>query len=111
MSAFRPTTRILNFSRNVFRSPAFRQTPQRRLQSTAANANVPPQSGFAKFLNSPVGPKTVHFWYVLLQCPAAHVCRPKKKEVKAAMSRAIVLDAESSTQTTWADYSPTGLLS
>ncbi|KAL0260521.1 hypothetical protein SLS55_004210 [Diplodia seriata] len=62
MPAFRPTTRILNFSRNLFRSPAFRQSPQRRLQSTAADANAPSQSGFARLWNSPVGPKTVHFW-------------------------------------------------
>ncbi|KAK0661996.1 putative mitochondrial pyruvate carrier 2 [Lasiodiplodia hormozganensis] len=62
MSAFRPTTRILNFSRNLVRNQAFRQTSQRRFQSTAAEANGAPQSGFAKFWNSPVGPKTVHFW-------------------------------------------------
>jgi hypothetical protein len=28
----------------------------------AAAAEQPAQSGFSKFVNSPVGPKTVHFW-------------------------------------------------
>ncbi|KAH7064909.1 hypothetical protein B0J12DRAFT_638367 [Macrophomina phaseolina] len=60
--SFRPTTRILNFSRNLLRTSAFRQAPQRRLQSTATDANAATQSGFAKLWNSPVGPKTVHFW-------------------------------------------------
>lgn len=62
--SFRPTTRILNFSRNLLR-----QAPRRRVQTAAeANANVASkQSGFSKFLHSPVGPKTVHFWYVV-QC-------------------------------------------
>ncbi|KAK8193551.1 uncharacterized protein BKA78DRAFT_352151 [Phyllosticta capitalensis] len=57
--SFRPTTRILNFSRNLLR-----QAPRRRVQTAAeANANVASkQSGFSKFLHSPVGPKTVHFW-------------------------------------------------
>ncbi|KAK7537545.1 uncharacterized protein J3D65DRAFT_387110 [Phyllosticta citribraziliensis] len=57
--SFRPTTRILNFSRNLLR-----QAPRRSVQ-TAADANAGTasnQSGFSKFLNSPVGPKTVHFW-------------------------------------------------
>lgn len=43
----------------------FRQSFQRRWQSTAeAPVDTTGQSGFQKFYNSPVGPKTVHFWYV-----------------------------------------------
>lgn len=95
--SFRPTTRILNFSRNLLRSPVFRQAPQRRLQSTAADANAPSQSGFAKFWNSPVGPKTVHFWYVAVSRFREVACVPAKKIVAG---RAVMLNADESTQTT-----------
>lgn len=97
MSAFRPTTRILNFSRNLLRSPAFRQAPQRRLQSTAADANAAPQSAFAKLWNSPVGPKTVHFWYVIISDFARRAPALAKKNVA---SRAIMLNGVDFTQTT-----------
>jgi len=44
----------------------FRQPIQRRMQTTTADAAAasehPAQSNFSKFINSPVGPKTVHFW-------------------------------------------------
>lgn len=42
----------------------FRQPLQRRMQTTTADAAAeqPAQSNFQKFLNSPVGPRTVHFW-------------------------------------------------
>lgn len=56
---------VLAGRRQAFQS--LRQPLQRR---TAATTTVPPvqgapgeaQSGFAKLWNSPVGPKTVHFW-------------------------------------------------
>lgn len=51
--SFRPGSRIFN---------AFRQPLLRRRVGTAAAPEE--QSGFAKLWNSPVGPKTVHFWYV-----------------------------------------------
>lgn len=101
MSAFRPTTRIVNFSRNLVRNQAFRQTSQRRFQSTAAEANGAPQSGFAKFWNSPVGPKTVHFWCVSLS-PCFHRVRCSNKPTKkiSLVSRAIMLGSGDTTQTT-----------
>lgn len=56
-----PATRI-NFQSN------FRFNGQRRLNQTAADATqAPPQSGFAKLWNSPVGPKTVHFWAPIMK--------------------------------------------
>lgn len=46
---------------------SFRQPLQRRLQSTVAETKIEPpsQSAVQKLWNSPVGPKTVHFWYVI----------------------------------------------
>lgn len=52
--SFRPGARIFHAFRPIFR--------QQRNQSTAAPGE---QSGFQKLWNSPVGPKTVHFWYAL----------------------------------------------
>ncbi|KAL1606811.1 hypothetical protein SLS60_004218 [Paraconiothyrium brasiliense] len=53
--SFRPGSRIFNAFRPFFR--------QQRNQSTAA----PEQSGFQKLWNSPVGPKTVHFWAPIMK--------------------------------------------
>ena len=61
---------------NALRQPAFRQNlntnfrfAQRRAQSTAAEAGEASknESGFSKFFNSPVGPKTVHFWAPIMK--------------------------------------------
>jgi hypothetical protein len=54
--SFRPGARIFSAFRQHFQSDA------RRRASTAAGA----QTGFAGFMNSPIGPKTVHFWYAYL---------------------------------------------
>ena len=65
--SFRPGFRAFN----AFRAN-FTQYTARRHASTAPGAEAP--AGFAKFWNSPIGPKTVHFWYALplhnpaLQC-------------------------------------------
>lgn len=56
--SFRPGSRIFS----AFR-PFFRQPLHRRGVNTAAGAEEAGQSKFGKFWNSPVGPKTVHFWY------------------------------------------------
>jgi hypothetical protein len=61
--SFRPGSRIFSSFR-----PLFRQYYARRNVNTAAGAE---QSGFARFWNSPVGPKTVHFWYALPARPRA----------------------------------------
>jgi hypothetical protein len=54
--SFRPGSRIFS----AFRRTNFAQFYARRNASTAGAE----PAGFAKFWNSPVGPKTVHFWYV-----------------------------------------------
>lgn len=68
-------------AQQTFRQSAFnfRNIAQRRLQSTApaspaagTNAQVVrdaavEQKGFAKLWNSPVGPKTVHFWAPIMK--------------------------------------------
>lgn len=55
--SFRPGSRIFSAFRPFFRPG---QADARRRASTAAGAT---QGGFAGFWNSPIGPKTVHFWY------------------------------------------------
>lgn len=55
----RPSYRLFQASRNLFRQPLLR----RRIQTAAPSETQANQSGFAKLWNSPVGPKTVHFWY------------------------------------------------
>lgn len=43
---------------------------RQRFQSTAADATKPAaanESAFTKLLNSPVGPKTVHFWAPIMK--------------------------------------------
>lgn len=66
----------LRAAQTTFRQPALRQQvntnfrfAQRRLQSTASETAeaVKNESGFAKFWNSPVGPKTVHFWAPIMK--------------------------------------------
>ncbi|CBX93331.1 hypothetical protein IAQ61_009038 [Plenodomus lingam] len=52
--SFRPGSRIFN----TFR-PFFQRAHARRRVNTAAGAEP---AGFQKFWNSPIGPKTVHFW-------------------------------------------------
>jgi hypothetical protein len=54
--SFRPGSRIFNTFRSTFSQPLLR----RRAGTSAA----PEQSGLTKLWNSPIGPKTVHFWYV-----------------------------------------------
>ncbi|KAJ4297599.1 hypothetical protein N0V90_005492 [Kalmusia sp. IMI 367209] len=56
--SFRPGSRIFSAFRPFFRQPLLK-----RNQSTAA----PEQSGFQKLWNSPVGPKTVHFWAPIMK--------------------------------------------
>ncbi|KAI9654288.1 MAG: hypothetical protein M1831_005453 [Alyxoria varia] len=56
----------LQFSSTHTRSSFARKAFQRRSQSTAT-ANAETQSGFAKLWNSPVGPKTVHFWAPIMK--------------------------------------------
>lgn len=51
--------------RSALRQPLLR----RRVQTDTASASQE-QSSFAKFFNSPVGPKTVHFWCVHISPPA-----------------------------------------
>ena len=62
--SFRPGSRIFS----AFRTN-FRQYYARRNASTAPGAEP---SGFAKFWASPVGPKTVHFWYDTIVAFQAH---------------------------------------
>ena len=57
--SFRPGSRVFG----AFRTN-FRQYYARRHASTAGAE----PAGFAKFWNSPVGPKTVHFWCVPALC-------------------------------------------
>lgn len=57
---------------NSFRASALRQTrlnATRRTYAEAANIETPAQaqSGFQKIWNSPVGPKTVHFWAPIMK--------------------------------------------
>ncbi|KAF1996197.1 UPF0041-domain-containing protein [Amniculicola lignicola CBS 123094] len=55
--SFRPGSRIFTaFARPLFRQPLLR----RRIATDGAPATE--QTGFNKFWNSKVGPKTVHFW-------------------------------------------------
>ncbi|KAF2257383.1 UPF0041-domain-containing protein [Trematosphaeria pertusa] len=58
--SFRPGSRIFNNFRPFFRQPLLR----RRVGTAAAPGE---QSGFAKLWNSPVGPKTVHFWAPIMK--------------------------------------------
>lgn len=47
-----------------------RSTVQRRYQSTAeqvAQDAAKEETAFSKFFNSPVGPKTVHFWAPIMK--------------------------------------------
>ncbi|SMY19345.1 unnamed protein product [Zymoseptoria tritici ST99CH_1A5] len=81
----------LRAAQTTFRQPVFQQNvnahlrfAQRRMQSTvteAAEAAKATESGLARFLNSPVGPKTVHFWapimkWGLVLAGAADFARP-----------------------------------
>ncbi|KAH7116868.1 hypothetical protein B0J11DRAFT_404544, partial [Dendryphion nanum] len=59
--SFRPGARLFAAFRPVFRQPLLR-----RRVATEATAQAE-QSGFNKFLNSPVGPKTVHFWAPIMK--------------------------------------------
>ncbi|OCK84756.1 UPF0041-domain-containing protein [Lepidopterella palustris CBS 459.81] len=59
----RPSYRLFQASRSFFRQPLLR----RRIQTAAPNEAQATQSGFAKFYNSPVGPKTVHFWAPIMK--------------------------------------------
>jgi len=67
-TAFKMSSRVGLRFLHTFRQTATRRTQQfaqRRTYQSAAETNVVPpsnQSGFAKFMNSEVGPKTVHFW-------------------------------------------------
>jgi hypothetical protein len=63
--------RLLQASKQATLRTSFRQTFFRRNASTTADATATEatanQSGFAKLWNSPVGPKTVHFWYATMR--------------------------------------------
>lgn len=66
--SFRPGSRIFS----TFR-PFFQRANARRRVNTAAGAEP---TGFAKFWNSPIGPKTVHFWYAFsISPPSSHAMR------------------------------------
>ncbi|KAF3008724.1 hypothetical protein E8E13_009762 [Curvularia kusanoi] len=70
--SFRPGFRAFNAFRTNFNQYA------RRNASTASGAEP---AGFAKFWNSPVGPKTVHFWapvmkWAMVAAGAADFARP-----------------------------------
>ncbi|KAK3068815.1 hypothetical protein LTR53_013318 [Teratosphaeriaceae sp. CCFEE 6253] len=57
---------------SLLRPQPLRANQRRGFQSATENAAnvVPPeaaQSGFAKFMNSPIGPKTVHFWAPIMK--------------------------------------------
>ncbi|KAF2155702.1 UPF0041-domain-containing protein [Myriangium duriaei CBS 260.36] len=63
--ASRPSARIFS----AFRSSAFRRTTNtpRFTRSYADASAAGEQSGFQKFWNSEVGPKTVHFWAPIMK--------------------------------------------
>jgi len=71
------TTRFgLRAAQQTFRQPLLRQnvqrfTQRRTLQSAAENSATieakAEQTGFAKLWNSPIGPKTVHFWAPIMK--------------------------------------------
>lgn len=69
MSTSRIGMRFSQSFRNTFRSAygPFRRpgTQGRRFQSSEAGGNAESQSYFQRMWNSPIGIKTVHFWYVL----------------------------------------------
>ena len=54
-----------HFARTARAAP-FRKPPGGRLQSTDATA-APTQGTFRRIWNSPVGVKTVHFWYEIIK--------------------------------------------
>ena len=60
----------------------FRMAAQRRYQSTVAEGAAKEETAFSKFFNSPVGPKTVHFWAPIMKVhpqtysPAPHTSVP-----------------------------------
>ncbi|KAF2197476.1 UPF0041-domain-containing protein [Delitschia confertaspora ATCC 74209] len=63
--SFRPNSRLFAaFARN---NPFSRQVPNHIFKRRVQTAAEPAPSGFAKFWNSPVGPKTVHFWAPVLK--------------------------------------------
>jgi hypothetical protein len=69
--SFRPGARIFSSFRPLFRQPLLR----RRVGTSAA----PEEGGFAKFWSSPVGPKTVHFWYVCSSSSAPLYCTMRRR--------------------------------
>ncbi|KAF2659383.1 UPF0041-domain-containing protein [Lophiostoma macrostomum CBS 122681] len=78
--SFRPGARLFTtgIRAQAFRQPFLRQPFLRRSTQTAAGTE---QKGFAKLWNSPVGPKTVHFWapimkWALVLAGAADLTRP-----------------------------------
>ncbi|KAK3687047.1 hypothetical protein LTR37_019209 [Vermiconidia calcicola] len=50
---------------------------QRRYQSTATTADAAGQSAFGRFFNSPIGPKTVHFWAPIMKVPYPPAAPPR----------------------------------
>jgi hypothetical protein len=81
--SFRPGSRIFSSFRPFFRQA---QADARRRASTAAGPG-----GFAGFWNSPIGPKTVHFWYVcsvamsiagICDAPASSITRLTPRYIK-----------------------------
>lgn len=76
-TAFRVTMSPL--TRPAFRPASFRQPVLRqvRRQTTAAGEGAQSeQSTFSKFLNSKVGPKTVHFWAPIMKVSRNHAVAP-----------------------------------
>ncbi|KAF2083162.1 UPF0041-domain-containing protein [Saccharata proteae CBS 121410] len=66
--SFRPTTRVLTSARAAVRASPLRQTFARRV-NTAAEATVeqPKPNALQRLWNSPIGPKTVHFWAPIMK--------------------------------------------
>jgi len=107
MSFRQPLLRAFQTSRGGYRaspflrSSAFR-THGRRTAATAAEANVE-QAGFKKFWNSPVGPKTVHFWapvmkWCLVLAGVADFARPAES---LSLSQNAALTATGAIWTRW----------
>ncbi|KIW00773.1 uncharacterized protein PV09_07753 [Verruconis gallopava] len=79
--------RLLQASKQAGVRSSFRQAFFRRNASTAAEASpasTEGQSAFQKLWNSPVGPKTVHFWAPIMKwgivlAGAADMARPAEK--------------------------------
>lgn len=98
--ASRPSFRIFQAARSAFRQPL----KQRRWQSSAAGPSAgASESGFTKFLNSPIGPRTVHFWAPIMKwgvviAGASDFLRPAES---LSLSQNLALTATGAIWTRW----------